>query len=315
VAVGNPHGQDLTAVGKKVLGPDPDVAAYASTGVGDVGIRGEPLTVLVYRPVRGSVDIPVLAGRLPTRSDEIALGGQAIERFHTKVGGVVDVDGIDGKPVRMRVVGKVLVSPLVINEQAVIGEGGVVAQPAAERIVEELSMAQFLVRFRPGADHAAVIARMERAFPNAVLTAANPPDVENLRRIRALPLILATMLAAVAVATVTHALITSTSGRRREIAVLRSLGFVGRQVLRTVWWQSAVIIGVAVLIGLPLGIALGRAGWNLLKGQMAVAASAATPVVSLGVLVAATAVLALIAASGPAFRAASTTTSSALRSE
>jgi hypothetical protein len=313
-AVGNPHGQDLTSVGKAALAPDPDVSAYAATGEGDANGRGKVIALLAFRPVKGTIDIPVLAGRLPATDDEIALGGQAIRRFHTRVGGTIDLEGAEG-PLRLRVVGKVLVSPLVVNEQIVLGDGGVITASLAPRVIEEFSMSQFLVRFRPGADREAVLARMQKAFPAAVLTATSSSDVENLRRIRPLPFILAALLALVAIATVTHALITSTTGRRREIAVLRSLGFVGRQVLRTVWWQSAVIVVVAVAVGLPLGIALGRIGWDLIERQMAIASGASTPVIALAGVVAGTAVLAFVAASGPAVRAASTTASSALRSE
>jgi predicted lysophospholipase L1 biosynthesis ABC-type transport system permease subunit len=222
-----------------------------------------------------------------------------------------------GRRFTVRVVGEVLVSPLVVNDVPELGDSGLITQQTAKAHEGDppFVSSQFLVRFRPGADREAALARLRREFPDAVLTAVKPADVLNLERIHALPWILAALLALVAVGTVAHGLLTSTAGRRREIAALRSLGFVGSQVLRTVWWQALVIVGIAVAVGVPLGLALGRVSWNLLAHELTVSWSPRIPLVGLSVLVASTLVLALAAAAVPAVRAASTSPSLALRTE
>jgi hypothetical protein len=316
-AVGNPHGTDLTAIGRKVLGPDRDIASYTAIGEADVRVRdGGDLALLAYRPERGTVPFDIRDGRLPTRRGEVALGGRALRRLHAHVGGTVEVGDGAGHVIPLRVVGEVLVSPLVVNETPELGDGGLVTASSTTLGGNPgAPMAQFLVTFRPGADRAAVLARLRRDFPDAVLTAVKTSDVLNLQRIGALPYILAVMLTIVAIGTIAHALLTSTAGRRREIAALRSLGFVGSQVLQTVWWQAIVIVGLAVAVGVPLGVALGRISWNLLAGELTVDAGPATPFLGLLLLVIGTLVVALAVAALPAVRAASTSPSLALRSE
>ena len=59
--------------------------------------------------------------------------------------------------------------------------------------------------------------------------------------------------------------------RRREFALLKTLGFTQRQLAATVAWQSSVPAIVGVIFGVPLGIACGRWLWTLFaRGMSAV---------------------------------------------
>ena len=58
-----------------------------------------------------------------------------------------------------------------------------------------------------------------------------PSDVRSLERVRSTPLWLTALLAALIALTVIHALMAAVRSRRREVAVLRTLGFTRRQVL------------------------------------------------------------------------------------
>jgi ABC-type antimicrobial peptide transport system permease subunit len=118
-----------------------------------------------------------------------------------------------------------------------------------------------------------------------------------------------------AVATLAHTLLTSVRRRRRDLAVLKVLGFVRSQVSATVAWQSSVIAAVAVVIGLPLGTASGRWAWHLFAGELGVPAQPTTPVLAAALLVAATLLLANLVAAVPARLAARTHPSVILRAE
>ncbi len=72
----------------------------------------------------------------------------------------------------------------------------------------------------------------------------------------------------VAVATLAHTLVSSVRRRRRELAVLRTMGFVRRQVWLSVFWQTATLVSIALIVGIPLGALMGRFAWNLFADDL-----------------------------------------------
>ncbi len=54
-------------------------------------------------------------------------------------------------------------------------------------------------------------------------------------------------------ATLTHLLAVSVSGRRREVELLKVLGFVNGQIVFTTAWQATTLAIIGNLIGVPLG--------------------------------------------------------------
>jgi ABC-type lipoprotein release transport system permease subunit len=103
--------------------------------------------------------------------------------------------------------------------------------------------------------------------------------------------------------------------RRRDLAVLKTLGFLPRQVWATVAWQATAFATMAVLAGLPLGVAIGRWAWRLVAVQLGVVPEPALPPLQI-LAVAGGAILAgnLIAA-GPGWVAGRLRPALVLRSE
>ena len=77
-------------------------------------------------------------------------------------------------------------------------------------------------------------------------------------------------MALVAVATVTDALVSSVRRRRRDLAVLKVLGFLRGQVAATIAWQATTLAVIALALGIPLGVAAGRWAWRLTTSQLGV---------------------------------------------
>ena len=67
-----------------------------------------------------------------------------------------------------------------------------------------------------------------------------------------------------------HALLSSPRRRRRDLAVLRTLGLVRRQVGATLAVQAAAITAVGLVVGLPVGIAGGRILWGVMATGLSV---------------------------------------------
>jgi ABC-type lipoprotein release transport system permease subunit len=74
--------------------------------------------------------------------------------------------------------------------------------------------------------------------------------------------VLAAVLAASAAAVLGHLLVSAVRSRRRDFAMLATLGFVPGQLRSAVRWQATVVALVASLVGIPLGVAAGRVLWT-----------------------------------------------------
>ena len=103
--------------------------------------------------------------------------------------------------------------------------------------------------------------------------------------------------------------------RRRDRSVLKSLGFTRRQVSATVVWQSSLIVGIGLVVGIPVGVALGRWLWILFAERLPVLARPSVPVLVLAGLACALIVLANVVAAVPARAAGRTPVAAVLRSE
>jgi ABC-type lipoprotein release transport system permease subunit len=139
--------------------------------------------------------------------------------------------------------------------------------------------ATFLVRLDPGPDREQAMARLRREFPAKMTVVPRPhTDIRNLQRVTGLLGLLAALVAVLALGATTHALITSVRRRRRDLAVLKTLGLVRGQVTATIAWEATTFAVVALGLGLPLGVAAGRWAWQLTATQLGVDLGPVVPV-------------------------------------
>lgn len=112
-----------------------------------------------------------------------------------------------------------------------------------------------------------------------------------------MPAVLVGLLALLAVATLAHTSLTLVCRRRRELAILKTLGFVRRQVQATVALQVTALMLMALLVGAPLGLAGGRWTWRLFADSLGIVPAPIVPLaVALGMVPAAILVANVIAA-------------------
>jgi hypothetical protein len=307
------------------LRADPKLAGYSRGGFTNVRIGRVELMALVHDgsgPAR-----PVITdGVAPAADDEIALGASTMRATHAAIGRTVEVvlDQAEGspKPVRMRVVGTVIVppNPFLATRQ---GEGAAMARPGLLRLdpsaAEQWGSYPFLVRFAPGVSRDAGLAAvtndvqgLERPF---IVAAERPGIVSSLARIANVPVLLSGLLALLAVGTLAHTLVSSIQRRRRDLAILKTLGFVRPQLRSTVAWQATTLVAIALLIGLPVGIAGGRWGWRVFAGQLGVLPAPVVPLVVIFIAVPAALLLANVVAALPGRAAARTQPAIVLRNE
>jgi predicted lysophospholipase L1 biosynthesis ABC-type transport system permease subunit len=142
-----------------------------------------------------------------------------------------------------------------------------------------------------------------------------PNDLVNFGRVQNFPLLLAALVALMATATLAHVLVTSIRRRRKDLAILKTIGFQKRQLTSTVAWQATTLSLVALLIGLPIGVAAGRWVWSAFASQLGIQPTAAVPVAALLATIPATFVLANLIAYLPGRAAGRVQAATVLRSE
>jgi ABC-type antimicrobial peptide transport system permease subunit len=140
-------------------------------------------------------------------------------------------------------------------------------------------------------------------------------EIVNADNISGSSAFLGTAIAASALASFALALSAAVRRRRADLALLKALGFTRRQLSATVAWQATGIVTVGLLVGVPLGVALGRLTWNLFARQLDVLAEPAVPRVAIAVIVLAAVVAANALALLPARRARTLPAAMARRDE
>jgi len=148
-----------------------------------------------------------------------------------------------------------------------------------------------------------------------VLPVQRPAEIINYRSLGTTPALLGAALAAGAVFALGLTLVASVRRRRRDLALLKTLGFTKGQLVATVFWQSSISVGIGTVVGLPLGIVLGRSLWDLFAQNIDVVPVPTVPGATIALIAVGALVLANIVAAFPGRVAARTPTALLLRAE
>jgi FtsX-like permease family len=266
VTTGEDVSLDETAADR--VARDPDVAAVALFDGVDLDVhaggREARVEATTLRAHKGTIPPALLEGRGPVAPDEVALGGDALDRLGVGVGDTVEA----GEALALRVVGQHL-QPAEDSANS----GMLVTPEGFEALEGEQGDRGLLVRFAPDVDTDAALDRLRNIGEQVeVIVAAQdaPSDVDNLDELGALPLALAAFLALLAAVAAVHALVSATRRRRHDLAVLRVLGFVSGQVHSTLRWQALTVAAVGLAVGVPAGLIAGRRIWSALAGAVGV---------------------------------------------
>ena len=144
----------------------------------------------------------------------------------------------------------------------------------------------FVVTLAPGADREAAIRAQRKA---AVLGGPDPAHAARGDRPRRSDPRVAgrrwpSFVAVVALVAVGLALVSSLRRRRRELAVLKTLGFSRRQVRATVAWQASTVAAVGLVVGIPLGLLVGAYVWHQVADELGVSTDRTWPVLAIALL-------------------------------
>ncbi len=340
-------GGQVPPYAQRLLDHSSVVAAWTGFDYADAEIDGQTVPILRV-PANAPFAPPILSGHGVTGDRQIVLGAATLAQLHKKVGATVVLSYGAPKdapaylpPTSLRVVG-ITTLPAIGNAGVLhpsMGVGGIVEDDAAPATFRRTltspdpnlnGPALAAVRLRKGVSPASGRAALQRIANATTRALASDPDaggtfeligvqrpaeIVNYRSTGTTPTLLAVGLAAGAVAALGLTLAASVRRRRRDLALLKTLGFTRRQLLATVAWQASVAATVGIVVGVPLGIVFGRWLWTLFAREIFAVPYPSVPLGQIIIVVVGALVLAILVAIPPGVSAARTRTSLLLRAE
>ena len=248
--------------------------AIVDRDVINVGNVGAP--VFSVRPIAGASTTPItftlISGRSPRGRGEAAIGPATAKDLDVGIGDTVSVGA---SHTRVRIVGEALFPSDVHSE---FDEGLWLAPRQFDAVVPEIGPAGSItggrlvaVRFAPGISSNTGIEHLQGELgPLAtdIEPQDEPDELTNLHNVHTLPEVLAAFLGLIAIAALGSVLLSCARRRSHEFAVLRAVGMT-RGNIRTVLNSQGTAIGLfGLVIGIPLGIAVGRLGWRAIAERV-----------------------------------------------
>jgi hypothetical protein len=342
------NGNGIPPQAARLLGSDPYVAEYSGYNFANAQIDGVTVPIILSPP-NAKVAPAMLSGHEITGPNQIVLGAETMQELHKHLGqtvigryGTKKDYPVYVPPTKLTIVGTATLPAIgaTLTLHTSMGVGAMIPisiePPAFQKFLHSKNKTldgytDLFVRFKSDAPPALALASIRKiaaigqkeiaATPNgggsdvAVQGVLYPAEIENYRAIGIIPDLLALALALGAVVALGLTLIASVNRRRRDLALLRTLGFKSRQLLSAVAWQASVAGVVGAIFGIPLGILAGRWLWTLFANKIYAVPRPTEPVLSLIIVAVAALVLANAVAALPGRSAARTSTAQVLRGE
>lgn len=304
---------------------------------------------------RAAVVPPILTGHSVDDKSQIVLGVATMAQLHKHIGDTVEIsNGVpqDGPAVYMAPTKAVIVGtatlPAVgfsstVDDHTSMGTGALVSMAIVPKSWTQATLSPdptlngqaglVFVRLRSGVPSSAGLAGLRHiagvanqafaAVPDgggqgnsvSVVGVQRPAEIVNYRTIGDTPALLASALAVGAIVALGLTLTASVRRRRRDLTLLKTLGFTKRQLAATVACQSSVAAVIGIVVGVPLGIAVGRWLWTLFARQIYAVPHPTVPVLSVLLVAVGALVFANVVAALPGLNAARTSTAALLRTE
>ncbi|HEV3212244.1 MAG TPA: FtsX-like permease family protein [Acidimicrobiales bacterium] len=325
-------GQEDLPAGKVAAVFDHARYVEAWSGANFLGAQLDGLRVEVLAEQPGAaVAPPLLSGHGLEAATQVVLGGATLAALHEHLGGMVAMH-VHGLPTRHLVIVGTATFPAIAGGMS-MGTGALVA--TSDFPAQLLDPQQnpipgpnaVLVRLRAGVSNPAVrrsLIAAERAIDatrgdqhssGGYVRVLRPAEIVNYRSMGTTPALLGLALALGAVTALGLTLLASVRRRRRDLAMLKTLGFTQRQLAAAVAWQSSVAVLIGVVLGVPIGIVVGRTLWDLFAREINAVPAPSVPSTSIVLITIGALVLANVVAAIPGRLAARTPTALVLRAE
>ncbi len=257
--LGSDRDLEPDAAARQIFASHPEISGYLAqyrTG-GRIGNQGFDI-----RGYEGDLNNPrwaVREGRMPAKAGEAAISNKMATDFGLKVGDsiTVVVSGAPpspGQAVRMTIVGRY------------VDIDGNIMTVMRDSLPAEVEITDYLIKTKPGTDNQALKEALVKESGGNLDPEVLSETVAGIRN-QWRPVIfgLNGVLFVIAGVNLLSSLLLTIRERRRDFAVLKTIGFTPAQITQSVFAGCAVLAVVAVVIGLPLGLVATRVMFDVLS--------------------------------------------------
>jgi hypothetical protein len=272
----------------------PDVDAASGVTFGTVRVAGAIVAAIGVDLLRGTVFPTLDGGRLPQSPSEIVLGAKTLERAGAGIGDTLEVT--TGTSTRtMTVVGTATFPAMGASRFAETSLGSGAATVASVLGQDDPTglYNYVLLRFAPGVDRAEAVRNLRALVvasgcndQTCVATDSRPEQLSAYTDLGTVWTFGASALGLLLAVTLVHGLVTSVRARRRDLAIVKVLGFVRGQTSRTVMWEATALALGGVIAGVPIGILGANVAWLAFTDALGIGPGAAAPIGSYVVIAA-----------------------------
>ncbi len=323
----------------KTFAGQPGVTGWAELGFAQLSIRGAevPAMGLVQHNATHAVEPPTTSGHPLSGPNQIELGSTTMRQLGLHLGDKL-ILGHDPHPLTVVGIATLPSFGVVLTDHVSLGHGAMmgwttlmavlglktnlsenqiddaVASPAYPATVV-FDVSSQAVAHKLIAKMAAISAQTGSPGGTYPLAPQRGAAVVNASQMGSQPLALATGVAAAALLALGLTILASVRQRRRELALLKSLGLCARQIRAIIAWQTSTILVIAVAVGVPLGVAAGQWAWTSFANSIGVVPTPVVPRLSLLIGVALLLLVGNLLASVPAWLAARIAPAATFRTE
>ena len=315
----------------RLLDRDASVAAWSGAYLTVLDLDGQPVPTLAMS-AGSHVTPPLLSGHGVETPNQIVLGATTLAELHKHAGDTVTVTSGSKvlSPTPLIIVGTATLPAIGVfgSFHFEMATGAVLSDTllptAARGFGKHDGPEGIFVRFRRGADPATALRSLKRIAaslntpgdgPVSVVGLQRPAEIVNYRTMGTTPAFLGVALATGAVVALGLTLVASVRRRRRDLALLKTLGFTRRQLAATIAWQASIAVALGVIIGVPVGIIVGRTLWDRFARALHVVPAPTVPTLVIAVIAVGALAVANLVAAIPGIQAARTRTAVLLHAE
>lgn len=247
--------QDPDALTTATMELSIEALAFQSTAPGMSFVdsdRSDPtsFTMYAFDPLVGSIGPLIDEGRPVGREDDVVITARAADRLGVDIGDELVFEP-SGQVFRLSGLGRT-------NDNEA-DSAAIVTIDGLQRLLPQGQPQLIAAHVRTGDVDDATIGRLHEIGWTETMP---PARVGNLDQIGSVPRLLGIGLSVLGFAGLLNALLAVLGRRGLDLAITRALGFTPRQTLAAVVWQGLVTVAVAMVIGVPLGVLVGRLIWK-----------------------------------------------------